>query len=268
MHRRSLTLETPCTADWDAMLPLERGHLCRDCDKVVHDLSGMKERDAQALLAARPTEGLCVRYLYDAHGMVVFDNAAARIEPEQIIPEHRLTARLKRRLVQASVLAAPMFIQACGGNPGTPRDAMSMSHGYEDDSVPSVHEGVGLVLRDAHRSPDGARLTATLVLYNGSTEPITIQGSTLRIALDERSGLRAPAARVAQFSAPESFVIQQGQELALPCVMQLSGMPIEAEAGTLAFETSRPLSYSVAFRAELAFEGTELATPWVPIPNR
>ena len=108
-------LAFPCTADFSRMKRVPGGRFCGDCNKVVHDLSAMSEEEANALLARTPRERVCVRYVYDAATQrVVFDVG----DRTKVIPEHRLTSRLKRKLALAAALAAPMLVEACGGNDG------------------------------------------------------------------------------------------------------------------------------------------------------
>ena len=102
------------------MAPVPGGRFCKDCQKVVHDLSGMSEDAARALLESTPKERVCVRYVYDAHsGDVVFGARAS--ERRSLIPEHRL-ARLKSRVALAAAIAAPLLVEACGGNDGNYQD--------------------------------------------------------------------------------------------------------------------------------------------------
>ena len=131
MRRNDLPLDSPCHADFAAMPtvdladPTQRGRLCAACDTVVHDLSSMTEASAKRLLAR--TEGrLCVRYLYDAHGEIVFGDRWPEAAP--VVPTANLTARTKSRLVGAALLAAPLLLEACGGiGPRESRAPMPMA---------------------------------------------------------------------------------------------------------------------------------------------
>src|SRR5690349_24905398 len=73
MRRDDIRIDLPCNADWDTMTPAGKKRFCADCKKHVHDLSRMSEEEARALMSAPSTEGLCVRYVYDELGKVVFD---------------------------------------------------------------------------------------------------------------------------------------------------------------------------------------------------
>ena len=93
----------------------------------------MNAAEARAVLAQRETARLCVRYLYDAGGRVVFagrELAGARRLPAgtRIIPDYALTRKAKVRLARAAMLAAPLVLfQACGGA------SAGFSGGYPSD---------------------------------------------------------------------------------------------------------------------------------------
>jgi hypothetical protein len=93
---------------------VDGGRLCTECDKVVHDLSSMSEADAGALMGSRDAPRLCVRYLYDESGRIVFGQAG--VAQAQIVPSYRLTARMRERALHAALLVAPLVLfEACGG---------------------------------------------------------------------------------------------------------------------------------------------------------
>ena len=77
----------------------------------------MSEVEARKVLAARAGGQLCVRYLYDARGRVVFaGDAGAATAP--IIPAFNLTRRAKARIARTALLAVPLVLfEACGGAP-------------------------------------------------------------------------------------------------------------------------------------------------------
>ena len=89
---------------------------CGECKKHVHDLSRMTKGEARALLEGKATEGLCIRYLYDAHGDVVF------ADDRRLVPASALT-RAKRFVTAAAALALPMSLNACMGAYAGPRPA-------------------------------------------------------------------------------------------------------------------------------------------------
>ena len=92
---------------------------CADCKKHVHDLSSMDEVEARALLASSETEGLCVRFLYDENGKVLFADDARLVAPRALV-------RAKRLATAAAALALPLSLTACMGarRPPEPPPAM------------------------------------------------------------------------------------------------------------------------------------------------
>lgn len=114
MRRSDVPITTPCGADWNAMSPAgARARLCAQCDKTVHDLSAMKSAEVEALVAAGP---LCVRYLYDVHGRILFDVPAGA----SIVPASALTSRAQRKrwAALAAVAVSAIVFEACGGASG------------------------------------------------------------------------------------------------------------------------------------------------------
>jgi hypothetical protein len=87
------------------MKPSDNKRFCDACKKHVHDLSAMTEEDARAALATPPAEGLCVRYLYDAHGAIVFRGAP--MAPSMLVRARRFAAA-----------ALPLALAACTGSMG------------------------------------------------------------------------------------------------------------------------------------------------------
>lgn len=79
MRREDIAIDTPCGMDFSGMKPAGmKKRFCEACKMHVHDLSRMSRREARALLASPRTEGLCVRYLYDQHGEIVFTDSLVR----------------------------------------------------------------------------------------------------------------------------------------------------------------------------------------------
>jgi hypothetical protein len=117
MHATEVPIATPCGADWRTMKPTDNKRFCDSCKKHVHDLSAMTSAEARAVLASPPVEGLCVRYLHDAHGDIVFQQAP--IAPTLLV-------RAKRMARVAAIAALPMAMAACaaGATTGSPPPVM------------------------------------------------------------------------------------------------------------------------------------------------
>ncbi len=78
MDRRRLPLSFECPKSL-ASMPIhgsEAERWCSQCERVVHDLSALRDAEARALLRERASEGVCVAYRVDARGQVVFRERA------------------------------------------------------------------------------------------------------------------------------------------------------------------------------------------------
>ncbi|HEY9687887.1 MAG TPA: hypothetical protein V6C52_13005 [Coleofasciculaceae cyanobacterium] len=66
----SITIASPCPADWEGMTGNERVRFCGECQLNVYNLSGMSRQEAEVLIRER--EGrLCVRYFQRADGTMM-----------------------------------------------------------------------------------------------------------------------------------------------------------------------------------------------------
>ncbi len=89
----------PCDEDLDRM-PLDGSgcaRFCERCSTPVHDLSAMGPERARALLA-RTSESICIAYVADHRGELVFESARGRVE--NFVP--------LGRVLQAAALVALM----------------------------------------------------------------------------------------------------------------------------------------------------------------
>jgi hypothetical protein len=105
MNRTDLPIAAPCSADWSTMTLADRGRFCGACRKVVRELAQLTETEARALLASPPTEGLCVRYLHDATGEILFRRG-------DVVPVSKL---VRRAAMIALAAALPLTTAACMG---------------------------------------------------------------------------------------------------------------------------------------------------------
>ena len=143
MNATEIPIPNPCTADWTTMTLADRGRFCGDCRKVVRELAQMSERDARAMLASPPTEGLCVRYIHDAEGEIVFR--------ADVLP----AARLVRRVATAA-LALTLPLAAGCATTGEPAGARPPSMGGVQPSVMPAMMGAPPVLPVEHADAGGA----------------------------------------------------------------------------------------------------------------
>jgi hypothetical protein len=116
MNRTELPIASPCNADWTTMTFAERGRFCGACKKVVRELAQMTESEARAMLASPPTEGLCVRYIHDVAGEIVFRR--------EVVPVSSLQ-RMRRAAATALAAASlPLVAAGCMGAAPMPPPVM------------------------------------------------------------------------------------------------------------------------------------------------
>lgn len=116
MHRDEIRIDSPCEADWDSMTPEGRRRFCDICRKHVHDLSSMTGDEARTLLASSKTERLCVRYIHDSAGHVLFTDSERRawkreLNAEFLVPASRLVKT--KRVALAMAVASPFTLAGC-----------------------------------------------------------------------------------------------------------------------------------------------------------
>lgn len=78
MHERRVPIPEPCHVAWDEMGALGRaGRYCEKCQHSVIDLSALTEAQAERVLRT-PNPDLCVSYLREASGRIVFKKPGLR----------------------------------------------------------------------------------------------------------------------------------------------------------------------------------------------
>lgn len=100
MKADDIRIPEPCNEDWGQMTPEQRGRFCGACQKKVHDLSAMSEKEAKNVL--KSGGDICVSYLSDKAGAVQF-------QPERIVP----VGRLFRRASATAAAGLSIALAAC-----------------------------------------------------------------------------------------------------------------------------------------------------------
>ncbi len=78
MTRRRLQILEPCTEDFAAMKGGPKTRFCDKCDKNVHNLSEMTEREADAFFRANARKSVCIRMTQNAAGEIRYRAPTAR----------------------------------------------------------------------------------------------------------------------------------------------------------------------------------------------
>lgn len=137
MKTSEVAIQTPCGLDWRKMTPQAGGRFCGECKKVVRDLSSMTEGEASALLRGPERGNLCVRYVYDAHGRVIFDARVSR----EFVPAAML-ARAKRAAAVVATAALPLAVEACSSLESVSNEASArQEQRYDDPNDPNYPYG-------------------------------------------------------------------------------------------------------------------------------
>ena len=98
-HLEAPEIKTPCSENWENMAGDDKRRFCDNCQKDVHNLSAMPQKQAQKLLETAKTE-LCVRYSLDDSGQVL--SLPSRINRFQSFFKH--SARVAAATVVALIM--------------------------------------------------------------------------------------------------------------------------------------------------------------------
>jgi hypothetical protein len=131
-----LAIAEPCSADWNAMEPRERGRFCAQCSLEVVDVSALGVDEAREL-AARPRETrLCVSYLVRPDGSIRFaDTAPVRALEAPDVPVRSLTRRSRTLIAAAFAMAAchPAPYRRLAGEPPVQQTETPQGSGASSD---------------------------------------------------------------------------------------------------------------------------------------
>ena len=106
-----IQIKQPCSADWDAMPGDAARRYCGDCRLHVHDLSAMRRRDAERLIAEAGRQRVCALVRRDDDGRVLTREGVRRQR------RRAARARLATVLGLAALTVASGFAAAMGARP-------------------------------------------------------------------------------------------------------------------------------------------------------
>ena len=183
MKRDEASIGTACGADWKTMQPRGTARLCDTCDKLVHNLSAMTERDARRLLRQPLRQSLCIRYLHDAEGNVWFGSDVS----EALIPANRIVRGGLAIAASAAALAlTPLLTEACGGaspyDDAYSRGADAGANGPREPASVRVGRGADAAGEGGDGSPPAAEDSAT------SAAEAALDGTGAGTAVDAAHG--------------------------------------------------------------------------------
>ena len=94
MKRDEAEIQSPCHENWDDMTGDDARRYCGKCEKHVHNLSAMTEREARSVVARK---NVCVRYSFNPHTRTI---------------RHQPSRRFVLRAAAAATLTAGLALPA------------------------------------------------------------------------------------------------------------------------------------------------------------
>ncbi len=202
---RALEVTSPCPVDLDAegMRGPGRSWHCGHCDKAVHVLSAMTEREVQTFLRENAGKDVCVSYARTAEGGIRFAPEPAPEPAPAIVPVASLA---RRQASRASAIGLGLTLAACAphDNPRlTPRPTAQIEHQPTPITAPSFP-----------LAPPASAAFDDMQIDGGMRIPPPIEAQIeggLRIAPAADVPCDAPAAEPAKPHAPPRPMAERGR---------------------------------------------------------
>jgi hypothetical protein len=114
-----LRIVSPCDQEGVEVEPTARDRHCAKCDRQVHNLSALSPSEAQRLLAHAADERLCVQYVENERGEVVFGHAPCPSE----------SPRIRAFAAAHAAVVVTTMLTGCSSprSPGAPNDGPYLS---------------------------------------------------------------------------------------------------------------------------------------------
>ncbi len=113
----SVSVATPCHADWNAMHGDDRSRFCPSCAKNVYNLSAMTKNEAEGLLQEK--EGrLCVRFFLREDGTMLTQDCPVGVAAlKERSPSFALWAGVASLVLLVGALVSPSFLSTAQAQP-------------------------------------------------------------------------------------------------------------------------------------------------------
>ena len=149
---RSITVTSPCLADWDQMTGNDQIRFCEHCNLKVHNISELSYSQA-ARLVARSQGRLCVRYYRDSQGAALTKQAPSKL--------HQIGRRATR--IAAGAFSATLSLAtAAAQTPANSQGNSAYSAPAQPDKPAFASTLVGTI-----KDPNGAVIAgATISILN------------------------------------------------------------------------------------------------------
>ena len=177
-----VSVEKPCTMDWNKMFGNEEVRFCEHCAKSVHNLSTMTRKDAERLVE-KSNGNLCIRYYTDKNKKIAFADAPVQI------------TRLGQRVSQfaASVFTAALSVSAVAAQGSAriaPEAPTETAQKTQNDKVKTSKSGASSI-KGTVFDPNEAVVPGAAVNLLDSAENVIYQTETNEEGVYEINYVRA-----------------------------------------------------------------------------
>lgn len=227
-------VNTPCSADWDAMIGNDQIRFCEHCNLSVHNLSHMTPKRALHLVAVSKGR-LCVRYYRDSTGSLI-----TGVLPQKL---HSIGRRASK--IAAGAFSAALTLSSGGGIRAESSQRHSPFAGYETAGLESAKRVEG-------SSSSNPTLLGTVIDPNGAvianaTVTLVDESGRERVALTSDNGeyqfqdlssgvykllIQAPgfkAAEIAQVAVQSAASTRMDANLEVGEIMAMGGAMVMVE---------------------------------------
>ncbi|HEX8775248.1 MAG TPA: ankyrin repeat domain-containing protein [Pyrinomonadaceae bacterium] len=245
-----ISVSSPCSVEWDSMAGNDRVRFCGHCQRSVHNLSEMTQKDALRLVA-KSKGRLCVRY-YSAPDRSIQTASL----PQQL---HQITRRTSRIAAGAFTAALSLSMNVVARTPSS-----------SDEPLPAGYQlaaGERKFVRDVQTG--SASLTGTILDPNGAVIPgakikLINEGTQLEqeTASDDNGAYRfdslEPGNYTLKVESPgfsglenKGIILQSGEVSHVDTILQVSATVI-ATMGIVAVATPSEPLVKAAYENDLA----------------
>jgi ankyrin repeat protein len=162
-----VSVEKPCTADWNRMFGNDEVRFCEHCAKSVHNLSAITRKDAERLVK-KSNGKLCIRYYTDKNKKIAFTDAPVQI------------TRLGRRVSQfaASVFTAALSVSSVAAQGSARIAPENQVAPVQTSGIKTNSHGGATILSGTVKDSSGAVIpNATVTLFDGQNSRIASTAS-------------------------------------------------------------------------------------------
>lgn len=231
---RTITVTSPCLADWDQMTGNDQIRFCEHCNLKVHNISELSYSKA-ARLVARSQGRLCVRYYRDSQGAAITKQTAGKL--------HQIGRR--GSCLAASAFTATLSLAAAVAQTSPTLQSNSSYSTQAQPDKPALASTIVGTITD----PNGAVIAgATISIFNREAN-LSLYTSTSDDGTFRFDGLAAGAYEI-RVTAPgfapsedNGIFVQANGEARIDRSLSIAGLESEVTIESESFATSGVVAY-------------------------